>query len=72
MRRVVLPGAIALICALGVAGVASLLLSLPTARTTVGMTDMRRLHRVRPELFELVDQAVQRRMPEPGQGAGKY
>ena len=59
MRRVVLPVAIALVCALGVVGVASLLL--PAGR----------MHRVRPELFGLIDQALQRRIQEPGRAAGE-
>jgi hypothetical protein len=59
MRRVVLPVAIALVCALGAAGVASLLL--PAGR----------IHRVRSELFGLVDQALQRRIQEPGRAAGE-
>jgi hypothetical protein len=58
MRRVVLPIAIALVCALGAAGVASLLLSAG------------RIH-VRSELFGLVDQALQRRIQEPGRAAGE-
>jgi hypothetical protein len=59
MRRVVLPVVIALVCALGAAGVASLLV--PAGR----------VHRVRPELFGLIDQSLQRRIQEPGRAAGE-
>jgi hypothetical protein len=59
MRRVVLPVAIALVCVLGAAGVASVLV--PAGR----------IHRVRPELFGLIDQALQRRIQEPGRAAGE-